>query len=139
MSYGGLSDTDAVTRSGWRQTSEQFQGGNAASYQAIIPLGLIGSSNSVGDINLLKFQGCMTADTSYRWIDGSLVMFEPFVAFSNSGVEAQLRGQLYDSMMINGTPVGESTTPFDGHLWMAITHGVVANHSATCGLYQTVT
>jgi hypothetical protein len=76
--------------------------------------------------------GFASSQAGLLWHDSSAWMFEPLIAwgnalaFINSGPPAfttqlLIRGQLWDSVMINNIFTGDTTTTFDAHNWWAIT------------------
>jgi hypothetical protein len=68
-------------------------------------------------------RGVPGGQTGMHWHDGSALMLEPLIAWptSSTGGEPLIRGQLWDSVVIQDTFAGDTTTTFDSHNWIALT------------------
>ena len=74
----------------------------------------------------------VTAQTGILWHDSSAFMKEPLIAWGNAlgssnstggaaSTQPLIRGQLWDSVVIDNEFTGDTTTTFDAHNWWAIT------------------
>ena len=68
-------------------------------------------------------RGVPGGQTGMHRHDGSALMLEPLIAWptSSTGGEPPIRGQLWDSVVIQDTFAGDTTTTFDSHNRIALT------------------
>jgi hypothetical protein len=91
--------------------------------------GVFGGGSRPGCQQLMVQQGSQNANLQgywppYRWHDGSLLTYEPLIAWGLTGMndEGLIRGQLWDAAMISGQFVADQTTTFDSHNWYVLTN-----------------
>jgi hypothetical protein len=59
----------------------------------------------------------------YRWHDGSVLTFEPLIAWGiSNSTEPMIRGQLWDAALVTGQYVADQTTTFDSNNWWVLTN-----------------
>ena len=116
-------------RTGFCHTTSNNQ--SDANTQTIINTNLLDVGNSsnlastpqiiIGAAQLPR--GVPGGQTGMHWHDGSALMLEPLIAWptSSTGGEPLIRGQLWDSVVIQDTFAGDTTTTFDSHNWIALT------------------
>lgn len=102
---------------------------------------MINTVGQIGDPSIAVWQGGATnVDHGYRWVNGTLPMYEPFFGWGTTGTnEPRMKGQLYDALVVNGQWQGEATISVDGHTWMNITDGPTATGARTACLFFAVT
>jgi hypothetical protein len=85
-------------------------------------------SAEVGLLMSFDGGGYSTSQTGLHWHDSSAMMIEPLIVWGNSfpgnnnnTVEALIRGQLWDAVIVQDTFAGDTTTTFDSRNWWGLT------------------
>ena len=132
LGCNATNDTDGATRVSFRTNLQHTTSTNTndGNFQTIVNTNLldVGSSSNLTAVLSLLFpsgpaRGFPGAQTGFHWHDTSALMQEPLLMWptSSTGVEALIRGQLWDGALVMDTFAGDTTTTFDSHNWWAIT------------------
>ncbi len=113
---------------------------NVVNGNMVETFGVAGGGNRPGMQSLLVQQGpqhqvMQSQQTAYRWHDGSLLTYEPLIAWGLTSYndEPLIRGQLWDAAMISGQFVADQTTTFDSNNWWVYTNNVTWTSQVTFG------
>lgn len=147
MMGSGISDTDVTNRISWRSSLRAYDNSNSGGrFSGIYASTLMDATtwtNTASGVPCIGiWQGGLTAsDLDYRWEDNTLPIYESLLAWGTGGssaLEAKIKGQMYDTAVVNGQWAGETQITFDGHTWLAITDQAGASLSATATLFVAV-
>lgn len=95
------------------------------------------SANSTAGMPRLVSQqgaGSGTGNTNfYRYADGTFRAYESEIGWGLTAVtdEGQVRGQLWDALIVSDSIAGDTTLSYDGHTFIAITHSNAGTSSAS--------
>lgn len=128
------SDSDGTSRACFRN-SNTHNGSNSGNWQSVVNTTLTEQDGSSGNVivgsgTLAEWNptNSVTSQQGWLWHDSSALMYEPLISWGNvTGVNTTpftaqqlIRGQLWDSVLIDNLFTGDTTTTFDGHNWLNI-------------------
>jgi hypothetical protein len=99
------------------ESGNNGQGGSNAWSAPNLFLGLSAQAQQIGGV-------MSTTPTLYRWASGDIITSDPLVAWGLDalGSEPQLRGQIWDCIVVHDSFTGDATTTFDAKNWRILTN-----------------
>jgi hypothetical protein len=138
----GTSDSGGAGLQGLRSSLRNYTS-SCWSHSVILQSSTWNCGTCAFTLNITVWQGgSYSTDNSYRWADGTLPIYEAYLALTYGGSNAEQRwyGQLYDATVINGGWASETSLAYDAHTWMTVTDSAPnTGRSAECSLFLAIT